>query len=168
MKVRTPHVRARLVGRIPSKHVARYKNMAFGCLGGAYIVNGMMLKVVVGQARWICSNRPFPWMQAPVMRKVETVCAWEADVRWREKQKSTGVFCGLASVTSSFRPPPRKTPPFPLSTSETVLVRQIYLTLWFRLWHGIHGRALILLWACPSQLLVSSFSGQGLVITASA
>jgi hypothetical protein len=60
MKVRTPHVRARLVGRIPSKHVARYKNMAFGCLGGAYIVNGMMLKVVVGQARWICSNRPFP------------------------------------------------------------------------------------------------------------
>jgi hypothetical protein len=58
-------------------------------------VAGMLRKAPPAEARWILSNRPFPWGQAPAVQKVGTAFARKTTSRAREKAKSAAAFRGL-------------------------------------------------------------------------
>jgi hypothetical protein len=121
------------------------------------------------QARWILSNRPFSWEQAPAMQKVGTACAWKTTSRARETAKSAAVFHGLVvshllfSVTSQHNIPHtsldgdgggytdllhlrpreawRRSTPSPTEGGMT----EVYSISG----RGRRGRGLLQLWACP-------------------
>jgi hypothetical protein len=117
-----------------------------------------LLKGAFGQARWVCPNRPFPGCSRQPCKKW-THRAREDDARWREKTKSSAVFRGIASVTSSFWSPPSKTLQFsPLDTSGGGLPSHP-LVLTTPGWDSRASASSPL--SCPSQQLVSSFSVQG-------
>jgi hypothetical protein len=71
------------------------KSRLIGCHIAGCIVASMVRKAPPAEARWILSNRSFPWGQALAVQIVGTACTRETSSRAREKVKSVAAFHGI-------------------------------------------------------------------------